>query len=89
MGNLTILQTTGISMCIDSIIFWSNLYLSKHESDFMIELLKKTSLLEFSWIYNFSARNDGGEFQTSYKEVYPKGLVESLKHFEFCASFTI
>ena len=40
MGNLTVLQTTGIPIGIDPAPFWANLYLSKHECGFLGKLLK-------------------------------------------------
>ena len=35
MGNLTVLQTTGIPISIDPVPFWVNLYQSKYDCDFM------------------------------------------------------
>ena len=39
--NLAVLQIIGIPMVIDPSHFWDNLYLSKHECDFISKLIKK------------------------------------------------
>ena len=41
MRNLTLLQSIAIPMGIDPTPFWVNLYLSKHEYDFMGKLIKE------------------------------------------------
>ena len=76
MGDLTVLQTIGISMGIDAAPFWANLHLSKHECGFTDKLINEDNARakifqeSFRFIDNFYALTDGGEFQKSYKEIY-------------------
>ena len=73
--------------------FWVNLYLSKHECEFMGKLNKediaraKTLHGTFRFTDDLCALNDGGKFQKSYKKVYPKELALKLKHSGSHATF--
>ena len=65
MGNLTVLQTIGICMGIDPAPAWANLYLSKHECNFMGTIIKegiegaKTFHKIFRFTDDFCELNDG------------------------------
>ena len=41
LNYLIVLQTVVILIGFDPTLFWADLYLSKHEGDFMINLTKK------------------------------------------------
>ena len=62
-------------MGIDPALFWANIYLSKHEGDFMGKLIKENITRAkkfpgtFLFICNLCTLNDEGEFQKSYKEI--------------------
>ena len=93
MVTLNILQT--IPKSIDPASFGANLYLSKHECDFMVKLFKEgiAQAKKFHRIFWFIddlwALNDGGEFQKSYEEIYPKELVLKLEHLALTLFFLI
>ena len=93
VGNLIVAQTIGIPMGIDPAPFWANLYLSKHECDFISKLIKtdiaraKRFHGTFRFIDDLCALNDGGEFGNSYKEIYPKELELKLEHNGLHATF--
>ena len=93
VGNKIVLQTIGIPMGIDPAPFWANLYLSKHECDFMSKLIKtdisraKKFHATFRFIDDLCAVNDGGEFQKSYRDIYPKELELKLEHSGSHATF--
>ena len=93
VGNVTVLQTIGIPMGIHPVPFWTNLYQSKHECDFMVKLIKKniarakTFLGNLRCIADLCALNNGGYFQKSFKEIYPKGLMLKLEYSRFHATF--
>ena len=75
MGNLTVLQIIEIPMGIEPVPFWDNLYLSKHECDFIGNLIKKDIARAkkihgiFRFIDDLCALNDRGKFQKSSKEI--------------------
>ena len=58
----------GIPMGIDSVIFWANLYLSKHECDFMVKLIQEGTIWAkkfhetFQFIDDLWELHDGEEF---------------------------
>jgi len=86
VGNLIVVQTIGIPMGIDPAPFWANLYLSKHECDYVNNLIKTDVVRAkkfhgtFRFIDDLCALNDGNEFLNSYKEIYPKELELKLEH---------
>ena len=86
VGNKIVLQVIGIPMGIDPAPFWANLYLSKHECDFLKGLIRNdiTRARKFHGTFRFiddlCALNDGGEFENSYQEIYPEELVLKLEH---------
>ena len=63
-----VLRTIGIPMGTDSAIFWANLYLSKHEYNFMSKLTQedttwaKTFYEDVWFIDDLFALHDGEEF---------------------------
>jgi len=72
------LQTIGIPMGIDPAPFWANLYLYKFEYRFMRDLLKSdsTKARKFHGSLCFIddlrlCLNDGDEFGSSFKKIYP------------------
>ena len=75
-------------MGIDPAPFWANLYLYKFENNFMMNLRK--SDIAKSRKFHGCARfiddlvclNDGGEFNDSYKEIYPNELELKCEHHE-------
>ena len=73
--------------------FWANLYLSKHECEFMGKLNKddigraKTFHGTFRFTDDLCAFNDGRKFLKSYKKVYSKELALKLEHSESQATF--
>ena len=73
--------------------FWANLYLSKHECEFMGKLNKediaraKTFHGTFRFTDVLCAFNDGRKFQKSYKKVYSKELALKLEYSESHATF--
>ena len=93
VGNLVLLQIIGIPMGIDPAPFWANLYLSKYECDFMKKIIKadvaRARMFHgtFRFIDDLCAMNDGGEFERSYKEIYPKELELKLEHTGNYATF--
>ena len=70
---------------IDPAPFWANLYLSNHECKFMKKLIKNNIARAkkfhgtFRFIDDLCALNNGGEFEKSYKEIYPKELDLKLE----------
>ena len=88
VGDKVFIQTIGIPMGIDPAPFWANLYLYKFENDFMMNLRK--SDIAKSRKFHGCARfiddlvclNDGGEFNDSYKEIYPNELELKCEHHE-------
>ena len=88
VGNKLFIQTIGIPMGIDPAPFWANLYLYKFENNFMMNLRK--SDIAKSRKFHGCARfiddlvclNDGGEFNDSYKEIYPNELELKCEHHE-------
>ena len=86
VGNKLLLQTIGIPMGIDPAPFWANLYLHRHEYNFM--LTQKSHDIVRARKFHGCARfiddmcclNDGGEFGKSYKDIYPKELELKCEH---------
>ena len=94
VGNVTVLQTTGIPMGIHPVPFWINLYQSKHECDFMVKLIKKniarakTFLGNLRCIADLCALNNGGYFQKSFKENLPQGTDAKVRIFSISRYFS-
>ena len=93
VGNLVLLQVIGIPMGIDPAPFWANLYLSKHECDFIKDMIRsdvsraKKFHGTFRFIDDLCAINDGGEFERSYREIYPDQLELKLEYSGKSATF--
>lgn len=91
LNYLIVLQTVVILIGFDLTLFWADLYLSKHEGDFMINLTKK----DFAWAKKFHgnfqliddlhAINDGGEFPC--KEICSRELESKLDYSGSHATF--
>ena len=91
MGNLTVLVTIDIAICIDPAHFGANLCISKHEGDLMSKLIQKyIAWVRFRGTFRVNddlcVLNDGGEIKKSYKKIYPKELVLKLEHSRFWIS---
>ena len=88
VGAKVFIQTIGIPMGIDPAPFWANLYLYKFENNFMVNLRKSdiTKSRKFHgcarFIDDLVCLNDGGEFNDSYKEIYPDELELKCEHHE-------
>ena len=89
--NLTVLETIDIRMGINQAFFWATLYLSKQERDFVCKLTKKdfarAKMFHETFRWNVCTLNDGGKFQKSYKEIYPKKLELKLEDSRSHATF--
>ena len=85
MGNLTVLQTIGVSMGTDPAYFWANLYLSKHECDFMGKLIKqgiaraKSFHGTFRFIDDLCTFHDEKELQNIIQRNLPQGTVTKVR----------
>ena len=62
------------------LLFFANLFINFYESKWMNKL-KKNDLIKvrnlcniFRFINNLNSINDGGEFESSYSNIYPKEL---------------
>ena len=77
VGNLDVLQTSGISMDIDPAPFWVNLYLSKHKCDVTGNLMEEDTAQTkkvygtFQFIDDLCALNGGRKV---IQKMYPKEL---------------
>ena len=86
VGNSLFIQTIGIPMGIDPAPFWANLYLYKFEYRFMRELLKSDSTKarkfhgSLRFIDDLLCLNDGDEFGTSFRKIYPNELELKCEH---------
>lgn len=71
MGNLTVLQTITIPLCINPAPFWVNLYLSEYESDFCFIGNKTPSpstvncFVSLSWLFKFLLRACQASFHSN------------------------
>ena len=88
VGDSVFIQTIGIPMGIDPAPFWANLYLYKFENSFM-ESLRRSDVAKSRkfhgcarFIDDLVCLNDGGEFNDSYKEIYPNELELKCEHHE-------
>ena len=80
LGNKVFRQVIGIPMGSDPAPFFANLFLYHFESKW-IKKIKKTDIGRarrfantFRFIDDLTALNDGGEFEKSFKEIYPPEL---------------
>ena len=80
VGSKLFRQIIGIPMGSDPAPFFANLFLYFYEKKWITEL-KKRDLLKarklgniFRFIDDLSSINDNGEFERSYKEIYPEEL---------------
>ena len=86
IGNTVLLQTIGISMGIDPAPFWANLYLYKHECDFMTELIHSDKARgrkyhgAFRFIDDQCCINDSNDFEKPHNQIYPTELELKVKH---------
>ena len=73
-------------MGIDPAPFWANLYLYHYENLFVTNLIRTDRYRGFKFkncfrfIDDACNLNDGGEFQRSYPEIYPKELELKCEH---------
>ena len=86
VGNTLFRQRIGIPMGIDPAPFWANLYLYHYENLFVTKLIRTDRYRGFKFkncfrfIDDACNLNDGGEFQRSYPEIYPKELELKCEH---------
>ena len=86
IGNKLIIQKVGIPMGIDPAPFWANLYLHRHEYDFILDI-KSSNIIRakkfhgcFRFIDDMCCLNNGGEFGKSFLEIYPEELELKCEH---------
>ena len=93
IGNIVFTQTTGIPMGIDPALFCVNLYLYNFEKDYVGLLIHndKRMASKFHGMYRFiddlCAINDGNQFDTSKKDIYPPELELKREHHGEHATF--
>ena len=86
VGNTLFRQSIGIPMGIDPAPFWANLYLHHYENLFIKKLIRTDRYRGFKFkncfrfIDDACNLNDGGEFERSYPEIYPKELELKCEH---------
>ena len=86
VGNCTLSQIIGIPMGIDPAPFWANLYLYAYECEFMTKLTKQDKKRAFKYhglsrfIDDMCCINDSGEFEKSYRDIYPPSLELKIEH---------
>ena len=93
VGDKLLVQTIGISMGIDPDSFWANLYLYRHEYNFVKDLISEN--IDRTRKFHGCARfiddmlclNDGGEFGRSHVEIYPSDLELKCEHNGLRATF--
>ena len=78
-------QATGIPIIINPASFWANLFLYSYKEDYMSLLTSdKVKARRFHSrkrvIDNLCAINDGGEFERSIFDIYPKELELKVEH---------
>ena len=93
LGDKIFRQVIGIPMGLDPAPFMANLFLYHYENKW-VRGLKKISLqrarkysLSFRFIDDLFIINDDGEFERSYKEIYPPELQLNKEHFGDKVSF--
>ena len=73
-------------MGIDPAPFWANLYLYKHECDFMTELIHSDKAqgrkyhCAFRFIDDQCCINDSNDFEKSHNQIYPTELELKVEH---------
>ena len=93
IGNIVFTQTIGIPMGIDPAPFWANLYLYNFEKDYIESLIHNDKRMagKFHGMYRFiddlCAINDGNQFDTSNKDIYPPELELKREHHGEHATF--
>ena len=86
IGNLVFKQEIGIPMGIDPALFWANLFLYFYESKFILQLISSKSPRAYKYnatgrfIDDLCAINDGGDFNASFKNIYPPALELKVEH---------
>ena len=93
LGNLVFHQTVGIPMGIDPAPFWANLYLHHYENVFISTLARTDRYRGFKFKNTFRfiddacCINDQGEFEASYRNIYPQELQLKCEHKGHHATF--
>ena len=83
VGDKVFIQTIGIPMGIDPAAFWPNLYLYFMMNLRKSDIAKSRKFLGCArFIDDLVCLNDGGEFNYSYKEIYPNELELRCEHHE-------
>ena len=86
VGNVLFRQSIGIPMGIDPAPFWANLYLYHYENIFITKLIRTDRYRGFKFkncfrfIDDACNLNDDGEFERSYREIYPSELELKCEH---------
>ena len=86
IGNLLFKQIIGIPMGIDPAPFWANLHLYSYECRFITALMSvdKARAMKFRYATRFiddeCNLNDGGEFERSFRSIYPPNLELKCEH---------
>ena len=80
VGNITLLQRIGLPMGLDVSGTFANLYLHRLEYEFLIKLIKLDARAAYyyngcmRYIDDLCCLNDDGNFDRTYKNIYPKVL---------------
>ena len=94
IGNITMIQVTGIPMGSDPAPFFANLFLAHKEADWVKSQRKLGTINvrkinnSFRFIDDLLSLNDGSTFEKHYKDIYPTELeLKKENNNNSCASF--
>ena len=94
IGNMVFRQVIGIPMGSDPAPFMANLFLYFYENRYVLNLKKQNLMLArrfcntFRYIDDLCAINDNGEFERTFKDIYPMELeLKKENSDQFSATF--
>ena len=93
VGNSILKQAIGIPMGIDTAPFWANLFLYTYEEEYISNLISTDRIKARHFhstkrfIDDLCTMNDGGIFETIYREIYPPELDLKIEHSGTHATF--